>query len=278
MNTIARNESQRRFWNDPRFLRDWQDNYERSTRTTMRRLLAAADLQLGERVVDIGCGPGWPTLAAAIQVGDSGCALGVDISDELVAVARSRADRIAAGNATFEVLDAQTEPFPGAPFDVAISRNGLMFFDDPSAAFANLRRQMRTGGRLVFTCFPQGVSDDTSLGVVMKLARNYDPADRKEMTRLFGLPWVARSLGDREATRGLLQGAGFGHVRCRAFSYVFTVPPGKAWSPRLLEPLMLSDAERLEAESRLRAWEEAHTVRGRVRLVVPALLFSAAAV
>jgi ubiquinone/menaquinone biosynthesis C-methylase UbiE len=243
----------------------------------MRRLLTAADLRIGERVVDIGCGPGLPTLAAAVPVGESGRALGVDISEELVRVARSRAEQVAIGNVTFEVLDAQTDQFPGAPFDVAMSRNGLMFFDDPPSAFVNIRRQLRTGGRFVFTCFPQEVSGDSSLGVVMQFAGDYEPTDRAEMTRLFGLPWIARSLGDRETTRTLLKNSGFGLVRCRAFSYVFSVSPGKAWSPRLLDPLGLSDARRLEAEFALRAWEEAQTTRGKVRFVGQGLVFSATA-
>jgi SAM-dependent methyltransferase len=98
----------------------------------------------GKRVLDIGCGAGATTLAMAQRLGPSGQCVGVDISAPLVEVARARA----AANTSFVVADAQTYAFEPATFDAVISRFGVMFFDDPVAAFANIRRATRRDGRL----------------------------------------------------------------------------------------------------------------------------------
>lgn len=111
-------------------------------------LIAAAGLTPGARVLDVGCGGGATTLSAARAVGPEGRAHGIDISAPLLEVAR--ADRHAAGlsQADFFHADAQTHSFE-TPYDVILSRFGVMFFDDPVAAFANLRAALAPGGRLV---------------------------------------------------------------------------------------------------------------------------------
>ncbi|ETX29184.1 class I SAM-dependent methyltransferase [Roseivivax isoporae] len=117
-------------------------------------LLDRAALAPGERVLDIGCGAGGSTRAAARAVGPSGSALGLDISAPLLALARERAP----DNARFVQADAQVHGFDGPPFDAALSRFGVMFFDDPVAAFANIRSALAPGGRLVMACWagPEG--------------------------------------------------------------------------------------------------------------------------
>lgn len=105
-------------------------------------LIAAAQLQRGERVLDIGCGCGATTIAAAVITGE---ATGLDLSGPMLEVARRRA-----GDApvTFVKDDAQTYEFTPASFDVVISRFGSMFFDDPVTAFANIGRAVEPGGRM----------------------------------------------------------------------------------------------------------------------------------
>lgn len=90
----------------------------------------------GQRVLDIGCGSGATTVEIARRVGVDGSAHGVDIASGMIEFARTRADDPAIG-VTFDVADAQTGDLPG-PFDGAFSRFGVMFFADPTAAFANI--------------------------------------------------------------------------------------------------------------------------------------------
>ncbi|WP_405712115.1 MULTISPECIES: class I SAM-dependent methyltransferase [unclassified Streptomyces] len=114
-------------------------------------LLSAAAITERDRVLDIGCGAGRTTRLAARRAGD-GQALGLDLSAPMLARARESARHEGIGNVTFEQTDVQVHPFGPALFDVAISRFGVMFFADPVAAFANIGRALRPGGRIAFVC------------------------------------------------------------------------------------------------------------------------------
>src|SRR5262245_52517412 len=151
------------------------------------RLRAAAAVQPGERVLDVGCGAGQTTLEAAHVAGH---VLGVDVSERMLERARRRA--AGAANVEFVLADAQVHAFEQGSFDVAISRCGLMFFADPVAAFANIRRALRPGGRLV--------------GLIWQ---RYE--DNEWLTALNVTPEPC-SLGDPEVTRALLERAGFRDV------------------------------------------------------------------
>jgi len=110
-------------------------------------LFAAAAVQPTDRVLDVGCGTGDTTRAAARLAAD-GEAHGVDLSTAMLARAREAAAADGLINVTFEQADAQVHDFAEAHFDAVISRFGVMFFGDPVAAFANLARATRPGGRL----------------------------------------------------------------------------------------------------------------------------------
>jgi len=128
----------------------WAKNAERFDRALAayrEPFLAAAGIGRADRVLDIGCGTGQTTRDAARAAAD-GFALGVDLSGQMIGLARRLAAGQGIGNARFEHADAQIHPFPAASFDVAISRTGTMFFGDPAAAFANIARAIRPGGRL----------------------------------------------------------------------------------------------------------------------------------
>lgn len=122
--------------------------YDRASRRHVPLLLAAAALETGTDVLDVGCGTGATTLRVAAAV-DPGSVFGVDLSSRMLEVARSGAAEANLTNLRFEQCDAQVYEFPSACFDLAISSFGAMFFNDPVAAFANFATALRPGGRLV---------------------------------------------------------------------------------------------------------------------------------
>jgi SAM-dependent methyltransferase len=145
-------------WNGPtaRFWVDHDDRYDALLARHGEALLAAAAPEQGEHVLDVGCGCGSTTLrvAASVEPG-GGTALGVDISRAMIDKARYRAADSGTANVTFAVDDVQTAKLGRAVFDLAISRYGVMFFRDHTAAFANIRGAMRPGGRLAFVCWAE---------------------------------------------------------------------------------------------------------------------------
>jgi len=111
-------------------------------------LLREAHPASGERVIDIGCGCGGTTIEIAKRVGSAGQVLGLDISAPMLAHARQRAPGI-----EFVRADATVYPFKPASADLLFSRFGVMFFANPAASFANMRKALRPGGRVVFACW-----------------------------------------------------------------------------------------------------------------------------
>jgi SAM-dependent methyltransferase len=112
-------------------------------------LVESVVAESASRVLDVGCGTGGTTLAAARALGTKGRCTGIDISQPMIAAARARAERERIP-ATFLVDDAQTHVFESASADAIISRFGVMFFADSVRAFANLRHAARSGGHLRF--------------------------------------------------------------------------------------------------------------------------------
>lgn len=115
--------------------------------------IAHAGIEVGDEVLDIGCGCGATSLAAAKIVGSQGRVAGVDLSSAMLARAAERAKTDGLGNTEFRQADAQVEDFAPSSFDAVISRFGVMFFDDPTAAFTNIARSMKPGATLSFACW-----------------------------------------------------------------------------------------------------------------------------
>lgn len=169
-------------------------------------VLEAAAIQPADDILDIGCGCGDTTLTAA-RTASSGSALGVDLSEPMLARARQRARDEGITNARFERGDAQVQPFEAAGSDVALSRFGVMFFEDAHAAFANVARALRPSGRLSFVCWQPLEANEWLMVPGVAAAAHVPLPDLGEADA----PGMF-AFGDRDRVLGILTGAGFADV------------------------------------------------------------------
>jgi SAM-dependent methyltransferase len=154
------NTAQREYWNTvagPRWV-GLEGFVERRVRAVNELLLVRSGVGPGERVLEIGCGTGAFTVPLAEAVGENGEIVGADISTAMLGGARQRLAEAGRRNVSLVEADAQTHKFDPGRFDLIASRFGVMFFADPTAAFANLFVAARPGGRLCFACW--GPLDD----------------------------------------------------------------------------------------------------------------------
>lgn len=160
----------------------------------------------GDRLLDIGCGTG-TLLELATARGASG--VGVDISPAMVEAAATLVP-----SASFAVADAQTDPLDGhGPFTAMVSRFGVMFFDDPDAAFANIRAAVAPGGRLGFVCW-RGRDENPmfSLGSSVLV----DRLDPPPPAPVDGQPGPL-GFADRDRVTSVLTGSGWTDVSVEPF-------------------------------------------------------------
>ncbi len=147
--TVA-NTAMQRYWNEvagPRWVA--RAGIQESRNLEVAHILQQAAVpKPGERVLDIGCGTGATTIPFAAAVGPGGAVTGADIAEPMLAQCRQNIAKAGATNIELLLADAQTHPFPPASYDLVISRFGVMFFADPIAAFANLFKAVKKGGRL----------------------------------------------------------------------------------------------------------------------------------
>ncbi|HEV7655548.1 MAG TPA: class I SAM-dependent methyltransferase [Mycobacteriales bacterium] len=158
-----------------------------------------------DRILDIGCGAGQTTRDAA-RMARAGSALGVDLSTHAIARARKLARAEGLRNVTFEPVDAQEHRFAEGHFDLAISRFGTMFFDDPVVAFGNIRRALRPDGRLVMLVWQAGGRNEWDVALHRALAGHAGP------TAVTGAGPDPFSLADPPTVERILRAAGFAAV------------------------------------------------------------------
>ena len=200
------NREQAERWNSGEDAGHWithQDRYERMLEPFVAMILDGAAISPGDRVLDIGCGCGATTRAAA-ALAQPGEAVGVDISALMLAQARADPRGAARPNASYIEGDAQVHPFEPGSFDAVISRFGLMFFADSVAAFANLHGAARLGGRLAFVCWQPMMANQWLLVPGAALAEHVPLPD-------LGSPDAPGmfALADRDRLRGILADAGW---------------------------------------------------------------------
>ena len=180
-------------------------DYDAELRAHNERLRAAAGVAPGDHVLDIGCGAGQSTRDAA-RAATPGHVLGVDVSAPMLEQARRLTIAEQLDNVTYEHGDAQVHPFAPGHHDLAISRFGTMFFSDPVAAFSNIARALRVGGRLVLLVWQSRESNEWARAIGTALNGPAQPMAPVMKADAF-------SLGDRTATARLLEHAGFDGVR-----------------------------------------------------------------
>ena len=173
--------------------------YDAELRLHDEVLRRACGVQSHEQVLDIGCGLGQTTCAAA-RLARAGGALGVDISEPAIERARELAQAQGVHNVSFERADAQVHRFPSERFDLAMSRFGTMFFDDPVAAFANVGRPLRPAGSLVMMVWQAGERNE------------WEVAIRQSLQAVASEGLDAFSLADPPTVTGILEAAGFADV------------------------------------------------------------------
>jgi SAM-dependent methyltransferase len=177
-------------------------HFDRTVAAYHLPFLDAAAIGTGEQVLDIGCGTGQTTRDAARRAAPGG-ALGVDLSAEMIGLARRLATAEGLPNARFEQADAQICPFGPGSFDAAISRTGAMFFGDPHAAFTNIARALRDRGRLALLSWQPPPANEWVTELTAALAAGRDlPAPQPDAPGPF-------ALADPGRVRQLLTGAGF---------------------------------------------------------------------
>lgn len=213
MTTTIHNTAQQAFWSgDPG--QAWvahQARLDELHGPVADLLIRTAAPGPGERVLDIGCGAGATCLVAGPLVAPDGQVLGLDISRPLVTLARARIAAAGLGNVTVEIADAQTGEAGDAPFDLALSRFGLMFFADPVAAFRNIANRLRTSARLVFTAWAAAKHNpwfDLPLRAAVARLGPAEPGDPDAPGPL--------AFRDRDRVAGILEAAGFWNVQARA--------------------------------------------------------------
>ncbi|WP_217129625.1 class I SAM-dependent methyltransferase [Streptomyces sp. AC558_RSS880] len=260
------NTHQSEAWNgyEGRHWADHQSRYDDLNDPTNAPLLAAARIRETDSVLDIGCGNGRLTRLAARTAGR---AVGIDLSAPMLERARASAAAEHLANVTHIQADAQVHPFEDAAFDVALSRFGIMFFADPVAAFANIGRALRPGGRLAFVC-PQSLGRMDQSVIFAAVAEHVPLPDLSQKAET-----GPAAFADPERTTRVLGDAGFDAVTVTplevpqpwgtdaadAAGFLFGWGPMRHWL-RDAAPEDVDRARRAAADA-FRAYETADGVR-----------------
>ncbi len=275
---MSANVQQTELWND-QMGRTWVMLHQRLDRQLTpigRAAMAKAGLAAGQNVLDVGCGCGETTFEIAARIAP-GQVLGVDVSSMLLDIARQGA----APNVRFVQADAQAHAFEPGAFDAIFSRFGVMFFDDPTAAFANLRTALKPGGSLAFACW-RNPKENQWLALPLQATRHLLPPLPPGDPLAPG-PFA---FADDARVRTILRDAGFRDIAIEPLdmrtggdnledSVTISLRVGQLGSA--LRELGASDALKRQVEEALRTALARHLEDGCVKLMAAAWIVSARA-
>jgi SAM-dependent methyltransferase len=234
----------------------WQ-RFDEAVAGYQRGYLDAAHIGPSEHILDVGCGTGQCTRDAA-RIARDGLALGLDLSSEMIRAAESFAVLEGLTNVQFAQADAQIYPFEPASFDVALSRMGAMFFGDPVAAFGNIARALKAGGRLCLLVWQALVANEWIRDIATTLG-----AGRQLPAPPPGAPGPF-SLADPVRARAIIASAGFADIAIDDMHAPFCWGPAPAEAYDLVVGLAgwmmdgLDGAARTRALGALRATLDTH--------------------
>lgn len=239
------NEQQHEYWNGEAGAR-WAA--EDATMAKLldpiaRDLLAHVQPEPGSHAIDIGCGGGSQSVLLAEHIGAGGSVLGVDISAPMLEIARGRGQPEDAAALTFLQADAATWAFDAASFDLLFSRFGVMFFDDPIAAFSNMRRALKADARLGFCCW-QAMRDNQWTLLPVQAALRHVPAPESPDPHAPG-PFA---FADPQRLESILAASGFGDIAIAPHSVEMTFGSGNGLRETVTELMMVGPVARLLAE------------------------------
>jgi len=216
MSTVV-NSGMRDYWNDAggRMWVNYQDIIEVGMSPFGIKAMDELGIVPDQRVLDIGCGCGDTTIELSRRVGNDGYVLGVDISEKIISSANKKVELKKQNNVDFKCIDAQIYDFGKESFDIIFSRFGVMFFDDPVAAFSNLRASLRSNGRIVFVCWqPVKVIEWISLPLEI-ISRHIElpppPPPQPEAPGGF-------SFGDANRVEKILRSAGYSDINIEPYN------------------------------------------------------------
>ena len=237
--TPDHNADQIAFWDGPggAVWTQRQDTQDRVLAPVNAVALAAARVSAGERVIDIGCGCGDTSIALVGQVGPSGHVLGLDVSNQMLERARERAPQGAP--VEFVRADATVYPFEAGQNDLLFSRFGVMFFADPAISFANMRKGLKSGGRVVFACWREPKSNPWAM---VPLHAVYKHVPRlPDMGPEDPGPFA---FAREERVRRILTAAGFSAIHMQPHDLVFDVAVGRGMDAAVQSSLDIGPAMR----------------------------------
>ena len=195
--------------------KQWWETMERGAQVVSDRLVELAEIQPGQRVLDVATGIGEPAVTAARRVGPSGRVVATDQAPQMLAIARERAATLGLTHMEFCEVDAEALDFPGRAFDAVLSRWGLIFLPDLPGALARIHRVLVSGGRLAAAVWgppPKVPLISVAMGTVREQVQAPPPPP--------GMPGPF-SLADVTILEQALREAGFSEVRTERLTVTF---------------------------------------------------------